>query len=133
MNKVLIIEDEKFIADLYALQLTKAEFQVKVANDGKSGLEFLNQESFDILLLDIMLPDFNGLEVLKQLKTKDINPKMVILLLTNLGQDTVIKEAFNLGANGYLLKASLTPYQIVDEVKNALKNNITKLDTVEKT
>ncbi len=121
MHKVLIIEDEKFIADLYALQLTKAEFQVKVANDGKSGLEFLNQESFDMLLLDILLPDFNGLEVLKQIKTKNLNPQMVILLLTNLGQDSVIKEAFALGANGYLLKASLTPYQIVDEVKNALK------------
>lgn len=133
MNKVLIIEDEKFIADLYALQLTKAAFQVKVANDGKSGLDLLNQESFDILLLDILLPDFNGLEVLKQVKMKNLNPQMVILLLTNLGQDTVIKEAFTLGANGYLLKASLTPYQIVDEVKNALKNNISKSGEVGKT
>lgn len=121
-KKVLIIEDENFIAELYALQLTKTGFLVKTALDGQTGLKMLEQEDFDILLLDILLPDLNGLEVLRQFKIKKPNSKMIILLLTNLGQDAVIKEAFTMGAQGYLIKASLTPYQIVDEVKKVLND-----------
>ncbi|MBI2596141.1 response regulator [Candidatus Daviesbacteria bacterium] len=121
-KKVFIIEDQSFIAELYAGQLTKAGFLVKIAGDGKTGLAQLSQENFDILLLDILLPDLNGLEVLRQIRVKKINPQMVVLLLTNLGQDTIIQEAFALGANGYLIKATLTPFQVVDEVKNALTN-----------
>ena len=119
-KKILIIEDENFIAELYSHQLDKAGFNVKIANDGKTGLDFLDRESFDILLLDILLPDINGLEILRELKINNPHSTMIVLLLTNLGQDTVIKESFELGAQGYLIKASLTPYQIVDEVKNAL-------------
>lgn len=119
-KKILIIEDETFIADLYARELTKAGFQVQVANDGTTGLATLEQGPFDLLLLDIMLPGINGLQVLKQWKMKNLMSTMPVLLLTNLGQDEVIKEAFNLGASGYLIKAAYTPQQIVNEVQNAL-------------
>ena len=119
-KKILIIEDETFIADLYARELTKAGFQVQVANDGTTGLSTLEGSTFDLLLLDIMLPGINGLQVLKQWKMKNLMSTMPVLLLTNLGQDEVIKEAFNLGANGYLIKAAYTPQQIVNEVQNAL-------------
>ncbi len=119
-KKVLIVEDEAFIADLYARELTKAGFQVQTANDGTTGLTYLDQEPYDLMLLDIMLPGINGLQVLKEWKMKNLITNMPILLLTNLGQDEVIKEAFNLGASGYLIKAAYTPQQIVTEVQNAL-------------
>lgn len=119
-KKVLLIEDETFIADLYARQLTKAGFEVKTAHDGAVGLKLLEGESFDLLLLDIMLPGMNGLELLKQWRTKHANSSMPVLLLTNLGQDEVIKEGFALGAQGYLIKAGYTPEQVVNEVNNAL-------------
>ncbi len=119
-KKILIVEDETFIADLYARELTKNGFQVQVANDGSTGLSYLEQNQYDLLLLDIMLPGINGLQVLKEWKLKNMISAMPILLLTNLGQDEVIKEAFNMGASGYLIKAAYTPAQVVNEVQNAL-------------
>lgn len=119
-QKILLVEDETFIADLYARQLIKAGFEVKTAKDGTSGLKMLEDEAFDLLLLDIMLPGMNGLELLKQWRSKHAKSTMPVLLLTNLGQDEVIKEGFALGAQGYLIKAGYTPEQVVNEVKNAL-------------
>lgn len=119
-KKVLLVEDETFIADIYARELTKAGFQVKVANDGLTGFQDLQTETFDILLLDIMLPGMHGLEILRQWRIKFPNSQMPVILLTNLGQDEVIKEGFNLGAKGYLIKASYTPKQVVAEVINTL-------------
>ena len=68
-----------------------------------------------------MMPGMNGLEVLRQWKLKNPQSTMIVLLLTNLGQDSVIKEGFELGAQGYLIKSSMTPEQVVVEVQNALK------------
>lgn len=119
-KKILLVEDETFIADLYAHHLSKSGFEVKIANDGTTGLKLLESETFDILLLDIMLPEINGLEILRQWRAKNPQSAMPVILLTNLGQDAVIKEGFSLGAQGYLIKASYTPEQIVSEIKNVL-------------
>lgn len=119
-KKILLVEDEDFIRDLYFRQLTKEGFQVKTAADGQTGLNFLKSEAFDLLLLDIMLPGMNGLQVLREFKAQNPNSKMITILLTNLGQEAVIKEGFELGAQTYLIKASYTPDQVVQEVKNAL-------------
>lgn len=119
-KKILLVEDEDFIRDLYVRQLTKAGFQVKSTVDGQSGLNMLKSEPFDLLLLDIMLPGMNGLQVLREFKTQNPNSKMITILLTNLGQEAVIKEGFELGAQAYLIKASYTPDQVVTEVQNAL-------------
>lgn len=119
-KKILLIEDETFIADIYARELTKAGFNVKVVGNGNDGLKLLQEERFDLLLLDIMLPGMHGLEVLRQFKLKHPNSTIQIVLLTNLGHEEVIKEAFSLGAQGYLIKASYTPKQVVSEVSNVL-------------
>lgn len=119
-KKILLVEDEDFIRDLYVRQLTKAGFQVKSAADGQTGINLLNSEPFDLLLLDIMLPGMNGLQVLREFKTQKPNSPMITILLTNLGQEAVIKEGFELGAQAYLIKASYTPDQVVNEVRNAL-------------
>lgn len=122
-KKILLVEDEDFIRELYTRQLIKAGFMVKSAVDGQSGLEALKNDAFDLLLLDIMLPGINGLQLLREFKTQNPNSKMITILLTNLGQEAVIKEGFELGAQAYLIKASYTPDQVVNEVKNALFGN----------
>ncbi|OGE27710.1 hypothetical protein A2867_04390 [Candidatus Daviesbacteria bacterium RIFCSPHIGHO2_01_FULL_40_11] len=122
-KKILLVEDEDFIRELYTRQLTKAGFAVKSAIDGQSGLDTLKTEQFDLLLLDIMLPGMNGLQLLREFKTQNPNSPMITILLTNLGQEAVIKEGFELGAQAYLIKASYTPDQVVNEVKNALFGN----------
>lgn len=119
-KKILLVEDEDFIRELYARQLNKAGFLVKSAADGQAGLDLLKTEQFDLLLLDIMLPGMNGLQLLREFKTQNPNSPMITILLTNLGQEAVIKEGFELGAQAYLIKASYTPDQVVNEVKNAL-------------
>lgn len=124
-KKILLVEDEDFIRELYARQLSKAGFAVKSAVDGQSGLNILKSEQFDLLLLDIMLPGMNGLQLLREFKTQYPNSTMITVLLTNLGQEAVIKEGFELGAQAYLIKASYTPDQVVNEVKNALSGTQT--------
>lgn len=129
MSKILLIEDEPSIRDLYSRQLTKAGYTVATAEDGNKGLELLKSDTYDLLLLDIMLPGINGLQVLREFKTQNPNSQMKVVLLTNLGQDTVIKEGFTLGASAYLIKASYTPDQIVTEVNNLISGQPSTLST----
>lgn len=120
-KKILLVEDEALIRELYSRQLTRAGFAVKPVETGELGVEAIKTEDFDLILLDIMLPGINGLEVLKQFKTlKPGAAQTVVIMLTNLGQDSVIKEGFDLGAQAYLIKTSYTPDQVVQEVNNAL-------------
>lgn len=119
-KKILLVEDEDFIRDLYNRQLTKAGFLVKAVADGTTAINILKSEAFDLILLDIMLPGMNGLQVLREFKQNNPSSKAVVVLLTNLGQDAVIKEGFELGAQAYLIKASYTPDQVVNEVRNIL-------------
>lgn len=118
--KTLIIEDEQFIRDIYKRQLEKAGITVDGFGNGAEGLQAISQNKYDIILLDIMLPDLNGLEILKQIKQNPSLKNIPVIMLTNLGQDEVIKEGFALGAQGYFIKASYTPDQIVQEVKKVL-------------
>ena len=119
-RKILLVEDEDMIRELYTRQLTKAGFDIKAVSNGEDGLKALEVEQFDVALLDIMLPGINGLQVLREFKVKNPHAPMITIMLTNLGQESVIKEGFDLGANAYLIKTSYTPDQIVQEVKNAL-------------
>ena len=119
-QRILLVEDEESIRDLYVRQLTKAGFNVDGVGTGEAALDELKKGQFDILLLDIMLPGINGLQILREFKTMFPNSPAKVIMLTNLGQDTVIKEGFELGANAYLIKASFTPDQVVNEVKNVL-------------
>lgn len=118
---ILLIEDEDFIRNLYKRQFEKAGFVMDAYANGKDGLSAALKNKYDLLLLDILLPDINGLEILKQIKQNESAKNMPVVLLTNLGQDPIIKEGFNLGAEGYFIKASFTPDQIVAETANILK------------
>lgn len=126
-TKVLLIEDEDYIRDLFKRQLDLAGFQTDAMPNGKEGLNALAQNNYDLILLDIMLPDYNGLQILKEVKLSDKTKKIPVILLTNLGQDVVIKEGFQLGAEGYLIKSAYTPNQIVQEVKNFLAKHQTNV------
>lgn len=129
MAKILLVEDEPSIRDLYSRQLTKAGYEVVQAEDGTKALDALKSNTFDVILLDIMLPGINGLQVLREFKTQNPNSPTKVILLTNLGQDTVIKEGFTLGAVAYLIKASFTPDQVVAEVNSVLTGQPTNLPT----
>lgn len=120
MAKILIIEDDDFIREMYQMELQRAGFEADTASSGEEGLKILGQGPVDLLLLDILMPGMNGLEVLKQIKQNPSLQNLKVVLLTNLGQETTIKEGFKMGAVGYLIKAAYNPDQVVAEVKSFL-------------
>jgi DNA-binding response OmpR family regulator len=124
-KKILIIEDEAVIAKLYSEQLMATGFLVDVATNGTQGFQLLTTNPYDLILLDVMLPGMNGLQVLQQWRAKSPTATTPVLLLTNLGQDEIIKQAFDLGATGYLIKSAYTPQQVLAEVQNTLASHQT--------
>ena len=122
-KRILVVEDDFFVRDLYTRELTREGFEVSTAEDGAEGLLQATEEKPDLILLDIMLPKMSGLDVLKTLQEKEETKGIPVVLLTNLGQDSVIREGFTLGAIGYLIKAAHTPTQIIEEVKKFLKES----------
>lgn len=118
-KKILLVEDEVFIRELYELALTQHGFSVDCAEDGELALQKLTQTSpaYDLVILDIMLPKLDGISVLKQMKMHDSKTKDIpVFLLTNLGLDSVIKQALSLGAQKYFIKANFLPKDIVREI-----------------
>ncbi len=127
MKKILLIEDDFFILELYKRILGGAGFEVITASDGEQGLQIAKQGP-DLILLDIMLPKLNGLQVLRGLKSETITRHIPVVLITNLGQSSIIKEAFELGAQGYLLKVRLEPEELIRQVNIFLADPNFKMD-----
>jgi two-component system response regulator ResD len=118
MRRILIIEDEKLIRDLYVLVFSRSGYEVEEAVDGADAIEKVKANLYDVILLDIMLPKINGLDVLKFIRDPGFKAhETPVFLITNLGQEDIIKKAFDMGADGYLLKAQLTPKDIVNEIQ----------------
>lgn len=116
--KILLIEDEKTMAELYKTTLELAGFEVVVAIDGQAGLARALHEPYDLIILDLMLPIVNGMDVLKVLGEKGILPKTPVVVFTNLPDES--EAAKTLGAREYLIKAEMTPDQLVEQVKKIL-------------
>lgn len=115
-KKVLCIEDEHFISELYARALTKAGYQVDVQLDGQKGLAAAQTDQYDIILLDLMIPNITGIEVLRTLRDPVKTPKMHarIIITTNLEQREDVREDIEKQADGYLVKAEITPRELVE-------------------
>ncbi|MEN9389564.1 MAG: hypothetical protein RLY61_648 [Candidatus Parcubacteria bacterium] len=118
---ILLIEDESDIRKIYAEVLTDAGFTVKEAADGTQGIQMAKNEPWDLMLLDIMLPGEDGIHVLKDLKQVPTLVEKPVLLLTNLENETIIAECFDMGADGYVIKSEITPDYIVAEVKKYIQ------------
>lgn len=125
-QKILLVEDEQFIRDLYKRQLEKAGFVVDAFSSGGPATSSLENMAYDLIILDIMLPQTSGLEILKKIKANEKTKKIPVVMLTNLGNEDIIKEGFLLGAEGYLIKSSYSPNQIVAEIKEILQKSENK-------
>lgn len=120
-KKILIVEDDQFLRDFYQELLTSEGFTVDVAPDGEIAFQKITGGGWDLILLDIMLPKKDGLTILRELQGKSpITKNGPIVVLTNLGHDTVINQAFSLGATGYLIKSAMNPEQVLAEVHSYL-------------
>lgn len=114
-KKVLCIEDEHFISELYVRSLTKAGYEVTVEVDGQRGLELAKTNQFDIILLDLMIPSITGIDVLRHLRDLNETPNLrsKVIITTNLEQRDDIRADIEQQADGYLVKAEITPRELV--------------------
>lgn len=120
-KKILIVEDDQFLREFYQELLQAEGYIVDLAPDGEIASAKISQGGYDLVLLDIMLPKKDGLHVLRD--NKAAPPKVSngpVVILTNLGQDTIINQAFDLGASGYMVKSALNPDQVLNEIHNYL-------------
>lgn len=120
MKKILIIEDDPFLSEMYAAKLSQENFQAELAVDGKEGLKKIQSCKPDLILLDIVLPKMDGFEILKKLKQDPKLKKIPVVLLTNLGQKNEVEKGLALGADEYIIKAHFTPTAVVAKVKEIL-------------
>jgi CheY-like chemotaxis protein len=119
MKKILIVEDEKSLAEAYRTILEKHGYQVQLAYDGEEGLALIDKTAVDLILLDINMPKMNGLEMLKQLDTDTLKSRVIVF--SNQDAQSDIDEAFRLGAKRYLLKSWASPQDLVKVVEEGLE------------
>ncbi|TAH36258.1 response regulator [Candidatus Saccharibacteria bacterium] len=115
-KRILCVEDEHFISELYTRALTKAGYSVDVELDGQKGLAAAQTDNYDIILLDLMVPNMTGIEILRSLRDPAKTPKLhaKVIITTNLEQRDDVKADIEQQADGYLVKAEITPHELVD-------------------
>lgn len=116
MRKILLVEDEADILQLYKVSLTQAGYEVDEARDGEEGLAKTKATTYDMVLLDIMLPKKTGIEILAEMKQDPKTSSQPVYMLTNFAQDDLIKDAFAKGAVGYVIKSQSSPTELVTEI-----------------
>ena len=130
-KKILIIEDEKYLAEMYKWKLEKEGYQAEFALDGQAGIDMALSLKPDMILLDIVMPVMDGYKTLEILRKMPGTKKTPIYIFSNLGQQEEIKKGMHQGANGFLVKAALTPSDLVKKIELVLagqkdENNIKK-------
>ncbi len=118
-KKILIIEDEKTLARALELKLTSSGFNARTVFNGEDGLALLEKESFDLILLDLVMPKMDGFAVLAEMKAHKI--KTPVMVLTNLSQDADMKRTKEFGAKDFFIKSNTPIGTIVERVLKLLK------------
>lgn len=119
--KILVIEDDQFLRDLLRTKLERENFKVTSAIDGPEGLEHLEIDLPDLVLLDIILPGIDGFEILKHMKGADKLKNIPVVLLSNLGQEADVEKGKALGAIDYLIKSNFTIDEIIEKIQAIFK------------
>jgi DNA-binding response OmpR family regulator len=119
-KKVLLIDDDEFLLDMYATKFRERGFEMDLARGAKEALQKLQEGHFDIILLDIVMPQVDGLAFFKEAKEKNLLKETAVLILSNLGQKEDIEKGMRLGAVDYIVKANFTPTEVVDKVESLL-------------
>jgi len=119
--KILLAEDDIQLIDMYRRKFEIEGFNVRFAEDGQEAIDILKEWKPDVVLLDIMMPKVNGLDVLKFIKEKEGYSDIITIILTNLGNESTAEEIYKLGATEYIVKAEMTPLEVSNKVKELIK------------
>jgi len=120
MTKIAIIEDDPVISQMYRMKFEADGFDVQLANNGERGVDMVESFSPDIILMDLQMPEMGGAEALAIIRKSTWGKTIPVIILTNLGEEEAPKDIRALGIHSYIVKAELTPRQVVQRVKEAL-------------
>lgn len=115
--KVAIIEDDIAIVQMYRIKFETEGYNVETAGDGITGLELIASFSPDIILLDLMMPNMDGLAMLQRLRGTTEGKKARVIVLTNMGDTETATKVYKMAADDYIVKAEMTPKQVAERVK----------------
>lgn len=117
MQKVIIAEDDPALSDIYKKKFSDSGFEVFSAEDGGKALAVADKEKVDIVLADLLMPNMDGYELTRQLRSGRYSPNIKIVVISNLGKKEELNRVMQLGANGFIAKSEYTPTELVEEVK----------------
>jgi len=122
-KKILIVDDDSFLLDMYSLKFAKYNFEISTALGPEQALEKLRSGLVpDIILLDVVMPIMDGFELMEKMKEESLAPEAIRIILSNRGQPSDIARGNSLGAAGYIVKASSTPSEVIEKVNSILNN-----------
>ena len=125
IKTILCVEDDRFIGEMYVRSLQKAGYDVTWVVDGNDGLVAARNQNFDLIILDLMLPEQRGDQILDALRNNNVDlvPNSKILIMTNFEQDEASRKSVMSRVDGYLIKADITPRNVIDVVKQMDSDN----------
>jgi CheY-like chemotaxis protein len=130
-KKILIIDDDNFLLDMYALKFSQHNFEVYTADSGVQAIEKLKSKlAPDVILLDIIMPEMDGFEMLEKINTEKLSSNSVKIILSNKSEQIDIDRGNGLGVSGYIVKASSTPVEVINQVVNVLSKKTPTADSV---
>jgi len=118
---ILLVEDDPFLTDIYKTKLEELGYSVDLAFDGEEAMRKIKEKVPDLVLLDIVLPNLDGWEILRKIRKEEGLKDLKVVILSNLGQMKEVEKGLNLGAIKYLIKARHSPSEIAAEIKKILK------------
>ena len=121
MKKILLIEDDPFLIDIYTTRLKEEGFKIDVARDGKTALDKIKKTIPDLLILDIILPKVDGWDLLEKVRKDPKLKEIKVIILSNLSEEEDVEKGFKLGVIMYFIKAKFTPSEVVKEINKILK------------
>lgn len=120
MTKIAIIEDDQTISQMYRMKFEAEGFEVELADNGKRGVDLVQSYKPDIALLDLQMPEMDGVEALTEIRKHKHGKDLPVIILTNMGQEESSPKLKALNPESYIVKADLTPSQVVAKVKATL-------------
>ncbi|MCX6763060.1 MAG: response regulator [Candidatus Moranbacteria bacterium] len=122
-KKILIVEDDNFVAEVYLAKLSEMGYETALAQNGEEGLAELKKGKVDLILLDILMPIMNGIEMLKEVKKNEEWKSIPVILLTNIGEKESIQKVRELGVKNYLIKSHFTPAEVIEKIESVFREN----------
>ena len=120
-KKILLVDDDKFLLDMYAIKFSKSGYEVKTGDYADAGLKVIKDGFIpDIILADVVMPGIDGLEMMSTIKAQNLAPKAALIMLSNQGSSDDIGRARKLNVDGYIVKATTVPSEVLKEVENIL-------------